>query len=108
MDILSSILTGNIGTAIIALILWRSGLLKELLNIKNGNGKDTKKIAEDVAEVLSTNHLHKVIENSDKSVVLLQEILDEVKEHSRSEIPLLNEITKGIAIIQAKQNGKQN
>lgn len=72
---------------------------------KNGNGVDIKNLAENIAEILRTNHFHKVIENSDKTILLLEQIRDEVRDHSKNETPILQELSKGIAVIQAKQNG---
>ena len=38
-NILTTILTGNISTVIIVLILWKAGVLKYLLDAKKGNGE---------------------------------------------------------------------
>lgn len=48
METLISLFSGNIGTLIFALVLWKSGMLKYLMEQKNGNGNKqlTSKIDE--------------------------------------------------------------
>ena len=41
MEILTPLL-GNIGTVTLLILIWKSGLLKYILEMKNGNGRDHK------------------------------------------------------------------
>ena len=88
----------------VIIILDKFGILDKLPFVKNGKNGNGEKKAGDIAEILATNHLHKVIENSDKTILLLEQIRDEVKEHSRTETPILQDISKGITYLEAKSN----
>lgn len=58
MEKLLELLTGNIGTVILLLILWKSGLLKFLVERKNGNGEARRN--EDLGAkltLITDNHL---------------------------------------------------
>ena len=103
MEFLTNILTGNIGTAIIALILWRSGLLKELLG-KNGNGDKGQKLADEVAEVLATNHFHELVPTLNRINDTLGRIEKGQEKHDEKEMPILQDISKGITYLEAKSN----
>lgn len=71
-----------------------------------GNGENAHKLADDVAELLATNHFSHIIDNSNESILLLKQILEETKEHNRSESPILQNISEKLTYLQAKQNGK--
>lgn len=77
MELLTSVLTGNIGTLVILLILWKSGLLKYLMN---GNKKDFDGHSiPELYEIMSKLETHY---NND-TTILLQDIREEIKEVSR-------------------------
>ena len=100
-NFLTTILTGNIGTVILIIILWKSGVLKYLLN-KNGerdlnDGQPITTIKE-VANSVAKLEQHY---NSD-TTILLQEIRNCLKEHSLK----IDKISDNITFIKARINGK--
>jgi hypothetical protein len=75
---------------------------------KNENGKtDSKKLADEVAEVLATNHLHDLIANSSLMVENLKRIEEAIRDHDKTETPILQEITKDLVYLKAKQKNGQ-
>lgn len=78
-------LLGNIGTVIVLIILWKSGLLKFVLELKNGNSK------EDRMEKLEQHFNH--------------ELTDALNRIERK-LEKLDEIAENIVYIKARQNGK--
>jgi hypothetical protein len=91
--LLQQIITSNIGTIIIVLILWRSGLLKFLIN-KNGGNNQLKDVSETVAKL--EQHYNS------ETTILLTEITQQLREHGQK----LDKISDGITWLKAKSNGK--
>lgn len=93
MELFQTILTSNIGTVIIVLILWKAGILKFLLN-KNGENNQLKDMSETVQKL--EQHF-----NSD-TTVLLTEINQQLREHGQK----LDKISDGVIYLKVKSNGK--
>ena len=93
MELTQTIISGNIGTLILVLILWRSGLLKFLVN-KNGENNQLKDVSETVVKL--EQHFNS------ETTVLLQDIKNELREHTQK----LDKISDGITYLKARSNGK--
>ena len=83
-DLLTNLLAGNLGTLLLALILWKSGLLKYLLNGKKDNGQMNELI--DKMDKLECHY------NSDTTAIL-QDIKQELRDVNQKleNIELLND-----------------
>jgi len=87
-QILTQVVSGNIGTMVIILILWRTGFLKELLkNGKNGNG-EVAELKEQIA-TLQDNHLHTLGEKMDR-------FIESMASHNAKEIVILEDIKESL------------
>ena len=100
-NFLTTVLTGNIGTVILIIILWKSGLLKYLLN-KNGerdlnDGQPITTIRE-IANQVGRLEQHY---NSDTTV-----LLQDIKICLREQTLKLDKISDNITFIKARINGK--
>lgn len=95
-SLLTNLISGNIGTAIIALILWRSGLLKALMGAKNGNG-DYKALGEKI-DLLATNHIHSVNDNLCDVADTLKRIESHLEKHGDK----LDSVKENVIVLKAK------
>ena len=94
-ELATTLITGNIGTVVLVLILWRAGVLKFLLNGKKENGELQN----------LTNTMNKLEQhfNSD-TTVLLTEINQQLREHGQK----LDKISDVVIYLKAKvKNGSQ-
>ena len=65
-------LLGNIGTVTLLILIWKSGLLKYILEMKNGNGRDHKLqdyINEEQKEFNRSMNEHARVANNEMSEV---------------------------------------
>lgn len=100
MEILQTILTGNIGTVIIVLILWKAGILKFLLNGKrNYNDGQPLTTLQDVASTVAKLEQH----FNEDTTILLRSIQTELQEQTGK----LDKISEGIVWIKARINGRR-
>ena len=98
-NFITQLITGNVGTLILVLILWRSGLLKYLLNGKR-NYDDGQPLTT-LTEVAST--VAKLEEHfNNETTSLLQKIASELHENSQK----LDKISDGIIYLKARINNK--
>ncbi len=97
--LLTTLIGGNIGTVILVLILWKSGVLKFLLNGKRdfNDGQPITTLSE-VATTVAKLEQHF---NND-TTILLQDIKRELENHSNK----LDKISDGITYLKARINGR--
>ena len=93
-QLITQLITGNIGTIVLVLILWRSGLLKFLVN-KNGENDKLKDVSDTVAKL--EQHF-----NSD-TTILLKDIKNELRDQTQK----LDKISDGITYLKARSNGQR-
>lgn len=91
-NLLTSILTGNIGTVALILILWKSGLLRYLLN---KNGKEN-----DMSETMTKLEQHYNHETT--------EILNRIDDKLGDNNDKLDKILENTIYLKARLNGKSN
>ena len=101
-QIITTLITGNIGTAVIVLIFWKSGLLKYLLmnnkDIEYRNGQPLTTIRE-VADKMTRLERHYNHETTD----ILQGIRDELRLQNQK----LDRVLENSIFIRARLNGKE-
>ena len=93
MDEILNLATGNLGSILILFFLWKSGFLKEIGVLKNGNG-DYKKLQEEMT-LIKDNHLHEI-----------NETLKRMEENQRLHSEQTNRILEHTVHIKARLNGK--
>ena len=95
MEFVQQLLTGNIGTVILLIILWKTGLLKYLLSMKNGNGDNSamEELTEKV-DLLATNHFHE----ANESLKRIENLLEKMDRRGEK-------ISDDITYIKARTNG---
>ena len=100
-NILTTLLTGNIGTVIIVIILWKSGVLKYLLNGKRNfdDGQSLTTITE-VANTVAKLEYH----FNNETTIILQEIKYELREQNQK----LDKISDGVIFIKEKLKNDYN
>lgn len=92
-QLITTLIGGNLGTLILVLILWRSGLLKFLINKNGENGK-----IKDVAETVKKLEEH----FNSETTAILQDIKNELREHGQK----LDKISDCVIFIKARINNK--
>lgn len=100
-NLATTIISGNIGTVVLVLILWKAGVLKFLLNGKRNfdDGQPMTTIQE-VANTVAKLEQHF---NND-TTTLLTEINQQLREHGQK----LDKISDGVIYLKAKvKNGSQ-
>jgi hypothetical protein len=92
----------SIGTLILVLILWRSGLLKYLLNGKKERNFDDGQsliTIKELADKMTRLECH----YNEETTALLQDIKEEIRQHGLK----LDRVVENTIWIQAKMNGKK-
>ena len=102
-NLLQEVIIGNVGTVILVLILWRSGILKYLLNGRKERNFDDGQPMTTIQEVANTVAKLEQHFNND-TTTLLTEINQQLREHGQK----LDKISDGVIYLKAKvKNGSQ-
>ena len=93
MNEILNLATGNLGSILILFFLWKSGFLKDIGVLKNGNG-DYKRLQEEVS-LIKDNHLHEI-----------NETLKRIENGQRNHIEKTDKVSENLIYIKARLNGK--
>lgn len=91
MEEVTTLVSGNIGSAVILIVLWKSGLLKYLLEKKNGNGHTNgdHQLYEYRLDEYSKN-LEKLTETANHNFTSLVDKFEKHEELDREQFTIIN------------------
>lgn len=93
---------------ILIALLFAKEYLPAILEKLGIKAKKEKSFANDVADLLGTNHFHELIPTLKEIQNTLGRIEKGIEKHDEKEMPLLNEIIKSANYIEGRLNGKKH